>query len=54
MNTNMLKGVLNGKGNNFVAPGVYYYVVDALGWDGSSYRKTEPYTGFVYLFREAE
>jgi len=47
-------GTMLGKGNNFVAPGVYYYVVDALGWDGSSYRKTEPYTGFVYLFREAE
>jgi len=47
-------GTMLGKGKNFVAPGVYYYVIDALGWDASTYRKIEPYTGFVYIFREAE
>jgi gliding motility-associated-like protein len=47
-------GTIKGKGENFAEPGVYYYVIDALGWDGTVYRDVEPYTGFVYLFREAE
>lgn len=47
-------GTIQGKGENFAEPGVYYYVIDALGWDATIYRDAEPYTGFVYLFREAE
>jgi gliding motility-associated-like protein len=47
-------GTMNGKGQNFLSPGVYYYVIEATGWDATVYRKAEPYTGFVYLFREAE
>ena len=47
-------GSINGKGKNFAEPGVYYYVIDALGWDATVYRDIKPYTGFVYLFREAE
>jgi gliding motility-associated-like protein len=47
-------GTLDGKGKTFVSPGVYYYVIDALGWDGVPYRNSEPFTGFVYLFRENE
>jgi gliding motility-associated-like protein len=47
-------GSIQGKGKNFAEPGVYYYVIDALGWDATVYRKVKPYTGFVYLFREKE
>lgn len=47
-------GTYMGKGNHFVSPGVYYYVIDALGWDATVYRNAEPYKGFVYIFREAE
>ena len=47
-------GTIKGKGENFAQPGVYYYVIDALGWDATLYRDAIPYTGFVYLFREAE
>ncbi len=47
-------GTIHGKGQQFAQPGVYYYVIDALGWDATVYRRKEPYTGFVYLFRESE
>lgn len=47
-------GTIKGKGENFAEPGVYYYVIDALGWDATVYRDAQPYTGFVYLFREAQ
>lgn len=47
-------GTIHGEGNRYAAPGVYYYIVDALGWDATVYRDIKPYTGFVYLFREAE
>lgn len=47
-------GTIQGRGNTFAEPGIYYYVIDALGWDATVYRKKEPYTGFVYLFRESE
>ncbi len=47
-------GTIHGKGNSFAQPGVYYYVINALGWDATIYRGIKPYTGFVYLFREAE
>ncbi len=47
-------GTMHGKGSSFVQPGVYYYVIDALGWDAVPYRGVEPFTGFVYLFREKE
>ncbi|MFP4556031.1 MAG: gliding motility-associated C-terminal domain-containing protein [Bacteroidales bacterium] len=30
--------------------GVYYFVIEALGWDGRRYRG-ENYTGFIHLFR---
>jgi gliding motility-associated-like protein len=47
-------GTVHGKGKNFASPGVYYYVIEALGWDATVYRDIPPYTGFIYLFREAE
>jgi gliding motility-associated-like protein len=47
-------GSIQGKGKSFAEPGVYYYVIDALGWDATVYRDVKPYTGFVYLFREAD
>ncbi len=47
-------GTLHGKGNNYASPGVYYYVIEGLGWDATVYRDIPPYTGFVYLFRELE
>lgn len=33
-----------------VAEGVYYFVIEALGWDGRRYRG-ENYIGFLHLFR---
>ncbi len=47
-------GTMNGKGNNYLSPGIYYYVIEAIGWDATVYRDVPPYTGFVYLFRELE
>lgn len=47
-------GTINGNGNDFAETGIYYYVIDALGWDASRYRGYEPYTGFVYLFRDVQ
>lgn len=32
------------------APGVYYFVIDALGWDGKRFRGGQ-YKGFLHLFR---
>jgi len=32
------------------APGVYYFIIDAEGWDGVRYRKGR-YKGFLHLFR---
>jgi gliding motility-associated-like protein len=47
-------GTINGKGENFAQPGVYYYVIEAVGWDAERYRGHPPYKGFVYLYRESE
>jgi gliding motility-associated-like protein len=47
-------GTIQGKGENFAQPGVYYYVIEAVGWDAERYRGHPPYKGFVYLYREAE
>jgi len=47
-------GTVFGKGRQFAQPGVYFYVIEALGWDAERYRGKEPYKGFVYLFRETE
>jgi hypothetical protein len=33
-----------------VAEGVYFYVIDAVGWDGKKY-KNKNYRGFVHLYR---
>jgi gliding motility-associated-like protein len=32
------------------SPGIYYYVISALGWDNINYN-TKKYRGFVYLYR---
>jgi hypothetical protein len=43
----------NGKVDNTkgdVPSGVYYYVIDAVGWDGVRYRKKD-YRGFLHLYR---
>jgi hypothetical protein len=43
----------NGKidGTKGDAPtGVYYYVIDAVGWDGVRYRNGQ-YKGFLHLYR---
>jgi len=47
-------GTIHGKGRDYAEPGIYYYVIDALGWDATVYRNSKPYTGFVYLFRESD
>lgn len=47
-------GTLFGNGKRFARSGIYYYVIEALGWDAVHYRGREPYTGFVYLIRPAE
>ncbi len=47
-------GTINGKGENYAQPGVYYYVIEAVGWDAERYRGRPPYKGFVYLYRESE
>jgi len=46
-------GTLHGKGNAKCQPGVYYYVIEAIGWDKKKYRG-KLYRGFVYLFRSNE
>lgn len=43
----------NGKINNTngdASPGVYYFVIDAIGWDGKRFRGGQ-YKGFLHLFR---
>ncbi len=47
-------GTMNGKGSNYLSPGIYYYVIEAIGWDATVYRDVPPYNGFVYLIRELE
>ena len=47
-------GTIDGKGEKFAQPGVYYYVIEAVGWDAERYRGHPPYKGFVYLYRELE
>ena len=47
-------GRIFGKGDRYAEPGIYFYVIEALGWDAERYRGKEPYTGFVYLYRESE
>ncbi len=44
-------GTILGKGNRRAEPGVYFYVIEAVGWDAKKYRKGI-YRGFVYLFME--
>ncbi len=42
-------GRINGRGA--ASPGVYYYIIRAVGWDDVQYKGKE-YRGMVYLFRE--
>jgi len=44
-------GTMDGKGKSPLDPGVYYYVIEALGWDAEKYRGGV-YKGFVYLLRD--
>jgi gliding motility-associated-like protein len=44
-------GTMDGKGKSPLDPGVYYYVIEALGWDAEKYRGGV-YKGFVYLIRD--
>lgn len=43
-------GTVNGRGSVKSSEGVYYYIVEATGWDGKRFRG-ERYRGFVHLFR---
>lgn len=48
-------GTMDGKGKSKLEPGVYYYVIEALGWDAKKYRGEMNgvlYRGFVYLIRD--
>lgn len=42
-------GRINGKGAK-AAEGVYFFVIEATGWDGKRFR-SGPYKGFLHLFR---
>lgn len=44
-------GTIDGKGKSKAEPGVYYYVIEALGWDAQKYRKGI-FKGFFYLIRD--
>jgi gliding motility-associated-like protein len=44
-------GTMDGKGKSKLDPGVYYYVIEALGWDAEKYRDGI-YKGYVYLLRD--
>lgn len=44
-------GTMDGKGKSKLDPGIYYYVIEALGWDAEEYRDGI-YKGFVYLIRD--
>ena len=46
-------GSIFGKGNRKAEPGVYYYVIEAIGWDARVYRKGI-YRGFIYLYMSAD
>ncbi|MBL7111650.1 MAG: gliding motility-associated C-terminal domain-containing protein [Bacteroidales bacterium] len=46
-------GTILGKGNRKAEPGVYFYVIEAIGWDAKKFRKGI-YRGFVYLFMDKE
>jgi len=43
-------GTIDGRGKSKAEPGVYYYVIEALGWDAEKYRGGV-YKGFFYLVR---
>jgi hypothetical protein len=48
-------GTMDGKGKSKLDPGVYYYVIEALGWDAKKYRgemNGHLYRGYVYLIRD--
>ncbi len=39
--------------NNYASPGVYYYVIEAKGWDDEKYEyPNEVFKGFFYVFRQ--
>jgi gliding motility-associated-like protein len=44
-------GTMDGKGKSPLDPGVYYYVIEALGWDAEKYRNGI-YKGSFYLLRD--
>jgi len=44
-------GTLNGRGNVHCEPGVYFFVIEAIGWDKEKYRGRDE-RGFVYLYRD--
>jgi gliding motility-associated-like protein len=46
-------GTMDGKGKSHLDAGVYYYVIEALGWDAEKYRKGI-YRGYVYLLRDKD
>lgn len=46
-------GTMDGKGKSLLDPGVYYYVIEALGWDAEKYRGGI-YRGYVYLLRDKD
>jgi gliding motility-associated-like protein len=46
-------GTILGKGSRKAEPGIYFYVIDAIGWDAKIYRKGV-YRGFVYLFMDKD
>jgi gliding motility-associated-like protein len=48
-------GTMDGKGKSKLEPGVYYYVIEAQGWDAENYRGEMNgilYRGYVYLIRD--
>jgi len=44
-------GTMEGKGKSKLDPGVYYFVIEATGWDAENYRGGI-YRGYVYLIRD--
>ena len=46
-------GTILGKGSRKADPGVYFYVIEAIGWDAKKYKKGI-YRGFVYLFMDKD
>jgi hypothetical protein len=50
-------GMVLDNSNKPASPGIYYYVIEATGWDRKSYqghKGTDKYAGFVYLFRKEQ